>query len=146
LPGSCRKHWKECGLFSTDWEKVEEIHKAYGEKRSWPDSSVREKKWRAKQRKATLTYLDPAMVEALKAEAKRKNKPVWIFRGKEARLVALWLNEAALNGHIINRRDTFFLLSLRSLRQSLFYKVGKYSSLKTVSFAFLWKVNLRYQF
>jgi len=39
----CRKHWKECGLFSTDWEKVEEIHKAYGEKRSWPDSSVREK-------------------------------------------------------------------------------------------------------
>ena len=48
-----------------------------------PDSSVREKKWRAKQRKATLTYLDPAMVEELKAEAKR-------------------------NGHIINRRDTFF--------------------------------------
>lgn len=28
LPGSCPKHWRECGLFSTDWEAVEKIHKA----------------------------------------------------------------------------------------------------------------------
>ena len=27
--------------------------------------------------KATLTYLNPSMVAALKAEAQRKNKPVW---------------------------------------------------------------------
>jgi hypothetical protein len=46
-------------------------------KRYWPDSSVRTKRWRAKQGKAVLTYLDPAMVKALQEEAKRKNKPVW---------------------------------------------------------------------
>ena len=46
-------------------------------KRYRSDSSVRAKRWRAKQGKAVLTYLDPAMAIALKAEAKRKNKAVW---------------------------------------------------------------------
>ena len=46
-------------------------------KRYWPDSSVRTKRWRAKQGKAVLTYLDPAMAKALQEEAKRKNKAAW---------------------------------------------------------------------
>lgn len=32
LPGSCPKHWRECGLFSTDWEAVEKIHKSETER------------------------------------------------------------------------------------------------------------------
>ena len=46
-------------------------------KRYWPDSSVRAKRWRAKQGKAVLTYLHPSMVKALHEEAKRKNKAIW---------------------------------------------------------------------
>src|SRR5262249_32704954 len=46
-------------------------------KRYWPDSSVRTKRWRAKQGKAVLTYLDLSMVKALHEEAKRKNKATW---------------------------------------------------------------------
>jgi hypothetical protein len=37
----------------------------------------RVKRWRDRQGKATLTYLAPSMIEALKAEARRKNKAVW---------------------------------------------------------------------
>ena len=32
LPGSCPRRWKECGFNSTDWEKVEGIHRARAEK------------------------------------------------------------------------------------------------------------------
>ena len=46
-------------------------------KRYWADSSVRAKRWRAKQGKAVLTYLHPSVVKALHEEAKRKNKAVW---------------------------------------------------------------------
>jgi hypothetical protein len=28
LPGSCPKHWRECGFFRTDWEAVEKIHES----------------------------------------------------------------------------------------------------------------------
>jgi hypothetical protein len=48
-------------------------------KRYWPDSSVRTKRWRAKQGKAVLTYLAPDMVKALHEEAKRKNKAVGLL-------------------------------------------------------------------
>ena len=46
-------------------------------KRCYADSSARVKRWRDRQGKATLTYLAPSMIEALKAEARRKNKAVW---------------------------------------------------------------------
>lgn len=31
LPGDCPRRWKECGVFSTDWEEVEKIHRGYAE-------------------------------------------------------------------------------------------------------------------
>jgi len=39
-------------------------------KRYWADSSVRAKRWRAKQGKAVLTYLDPTMAKALHEDAR----------------------------------------------------------------------------
>jgi hypothetical protein len=30
LPGTCPRHWRECGLFNKNWEPIEEIHKAHG--------------------------------------------------------------------------------------------------------------------
>ena len=60
------------------WERIEEFHKAHAkQERCYADSSARVKRWRDRQGKATLTYLAPSMIEALKAEARRKNKAVW---------------------------------------------------------------------